>query len=455
MLTKQFKYARRQMSSIRTLRKSLTTPATGALLVALWASTAQSQPCCASVQPPCVGYWAASAVFVGRVEAIQRVGTSRVVSFAVLEGFAGVRASTIEVSTGTPGQRCSLSLAIGKEYIVYADRSEDGGLTASRCSGTRAVEDAGSDLAYAREVKQGRVPAGYLAGRVLTAARDLAGKTTGVPQPAEGISVTVTRDGLTDILTTDRAGDFRSASHGPGAYRISVSVPEPFYSDKASTTVPLRDPRACAVVAFTLHDNGQVAGRVVDAAGRPVAGLTIELGPSGPGPGRRAVTDRAGRYFVAQMPAGRFVLSVPAGPFVDGEGTRPRILHPGVESVGGATRVALTAGQRLELADFRLPASQAYVQLSGVVFDADGAPAEGARVYLKGAGGNDRIVSEPVVADFMGRFVIAARAGAGYGLFAERARSGGRSSRVDSTDELRLIAVDGLKPVRLTLARRY
>jgi hypothetical protein len=55
----------------------------------------------------------------------------------------------------------------------------------------------------------------------------------------------------------------------------------------------------------------------------------------------------------------------------------------------------------------------------------------------------------------MGRFVIAARAGAGYGLFAERARPGGSSSRVDSADEMRLVAVDGLKPVRLTLARRY
>ena len=149
------------------------------------------------------------------------------------------------------------------------------------------------------------------------------------------------------------------------------------------------------------------------------------------------------------------MLSVPAGPSLDGEGGSPRILHPGVESVGRATRVALTAGQRLELADFRLPASHAYVPISGVVFDPDGAPAEGARVYLKGVGRNDPIVSEPVAADFMGRFVIAARAGAGYGLFAERARPGGSSSRVDSADEMRLVAVDGLKPVRLTLARRY
>ena len=89
------------------------------------------------------------------------------------------------------------------------------------------------------------------------------------------------------------------------------------------------------------------------------------------------------------------------------------------------------------------------------VLDAGGAPAENARVFLKNVGDDDRIVSEPVTADFMGRFVIAARAGIEYGLFAERARPGSRAGGVDATDTLRLIATDGLAPVRLVLERRY
>ena len=89
------------------------------------------------------------------------------------------------------------------------------------------------------------------------------------------------------------------------------------------------------------------------------------------------------------------------------------------------------------------------------MFDAGGAPAEGARVFLRGAGEGDRIVSEPVVADFMGRFVIAAREGFEYRIFAERAREAGRPSSVDSADEVTLTAAEGLKPVRLTLERRY
>jgi protocatechuate 3,4-dioxygenase beta subunit len=290
--------------------------------------------------------------------------------------------------------------------------------------------------------------------------------------PVPEITVTVTRDGMADTAVTDRAGDFRMESRGPGTYRVSVEVPERFYSEDPLTMVTLRDPRNCAEVAAVLHDNGHVAGRVVDAAGRPVAGLTIELGPvtrsqGSPSPsfgearrglgggGRRTVTDRDGRYALARIPPGRFVLSVPAGS-ARATGGRPlRVFHPGVESVAAATRVAVAAGERVGLADFRIPAQQTYVAVSGMVFDADGTPAEGARVYLKGVGEDDPIVSEPVPVDFMGRFVIAARAGSEYRLFAERARAGGRSSRVDSTDEMPLTAVDGLKPVRLTLERRY
>ncbi len=136
------------------------------------------------------------------------------------------------------------------------------------------------------------------------------------------------------------------------------------------------------------------------------------------------------------------------GPFLS-------LFYPGVESLTASTRVAVAPGARVELADFRIPAHHKYVAVAGVVFDADGAPAEGARVYLKGVGEDDRILSEPVAADFMGGFVIAARAGTDYRLFAERPRPGGPSSRVDSTAPIHLTAADGLAPVRLKLERRY
>jgi hypothetical protein len=450
------------MSSAAHLRKTQTAVAIAALLISsLTPTSAEAQECCV-VQTPCAAYWDAAAVFIGRVEAVRRVGTTRTVSFSVLEGFRGVTSSTVDVSTGPAGQRCSLRFTIGHEYVVFADRAvgtngaAPGGLTTSRCSGTRDVEDASAELAYGRGVKQGTAPPGHISGRVLLESRDLAGQPTGVSRPMPDMTVIITRDSAGDTTVTDAAGAFRVESRGLGTYVVSVSVPERFYSDAPATMVTLRDPRSCASVAAMLHDNGHVAGRVVDAAGRPIAGLTIELAPSGR-EGRRMVTDRDGRYALARVPPGRFVLSVPAGPSRATGGRPLRVFYPGVETLTASTRVAVAPGERAHLADFRIPAHHAYVAVSGVVFDADGTPAEGARVFLKGVGEDDRIVSESVAADFMGGFVIAARAGTTYLLFAERARPGGRSSRVDSTDPIQLTAAEGLglAPVRLKLERRY
>ena len=385
-------------------------------------TTARAQDCCSQVAAPCEAYWSASAVFVGRVETIKRVGTTRLLSFTVLDGLRGVTASTLEVSTAPAGDRCSLPFRTGHEYIVYAVRSEGGALTTSRCLGTRDVEDAGADLAYARDVKQGSAGVGHITGRVMVVPRDLMGKAAGPPMPLPDIPVSVEREGVADSVETDLAGDFRVDSRGPGTYRVSVTVPERFYSDAPSSLVTLGDQRSCAHLVRTLHDNGQVTGRVIDASGRPIAGLTIELDTASSlsmtpdswrrrGSGRRTVTDRGGRYTLGRIPAGRFVLSLPPAPARATSGGLSRVFYPGAELPSAATRVTLAAGERRDLADFRIPAGQEYVAVSGVVFDAGGAPAEGARVFLKGVGEGDRIVSEPVLADFMGRFVIAAREG--------------------------------------------
>jgi Carboxypeptidase regulatory-like domain len=424
------------------------------------------QECCASAAVPCQAYWNAAVVFVGRVETIKRVGTTRSVSFTVLDGLRGVTASTLEVLTEPAGQRCSLSFGVGHEYIVYAARSEGGALTTSRCLHTRDVEDAAADLAYARDVKQGSAGVGQISGRVVVVPRDLTGNAAGPPMPLPDIAVIVTRDGVAENMETDLAGDFRVDSRGPGTYRVSITVPERFYSDAPSSLVTLGDQRGCAHVVQTLHDNGQVTGRVIDPSGRPIAGLTIELDTASSlsmppdswrrrGGGRRTVTDRGGRYMLGRIPAGRFVLSLPPAPARATSGGLPRVFYPGAELPSAATRVTLAAGEQRDLADFRVPAGQKYVAVSGVVFDAGGAPAEGARVFLRGVGEGDRIVSEPVVADFMGRFVIAAREGFEYRIFAERAREAGRPSSIDSADEVTLTATEGLKPVRLTLERRY
>jgi hypothetical protein len=422
---------------------------------------------CARREPPCAAYWNASAVFVGRVEAISRSGGSRRVTFNVRESFRGVSSSTVDVLTGPAGQRCSLSLRSGQEYLVYAHRSEGTStLTTSVCAGTREVSDAASDLSYARSIQgTGRsdgndgAAIGRITGQVLLVPRTLTGKPAGLAKPLADVSVVVSRrehDGLGENATTltNDAGDYSVESRGPGRYTIRVIAGDRYYSDEPAGIAELRDVRACAVVDRRLHNNGRITGNVKDAGGRPIAGLTIDLATSIGAPTRRTTTDRNGQYDFLRVPPGRFIVGVNIGPRRKRTPRPLQLVYTSAESTA-AKRVSVGAGDVVGLSDWILPAHLRFVPISGVVLDADGAPADRARVYIKGVEEDDEIVAEPAITDSSGRFVIAAVADAPYRLFAERDRSEGEIRRIDSTDPVTLTATDRMSAVRLSLRRRY
>jgi hypothetical protein len=390
---------------------------------------------------PCEAYWTSAAVFVGRVESVKRSGVQRAVTFDIIEAFRGVSSSRVDVIVDTVPAACPLGLKVGGEYLIYAARSPEGSLNVSGCTRSGPAADAAADLAYARDVRLGTSTAGFVGGTVMAGGRGR------VPATA----VSVSKDGVVETATTDVGGQFRVRARGPGTYLISVAVPERFYAEPSSTHVTLRDARACANRTIVLHDDGHVEGRVVDAGGRPVGGLTLELAPFHRTPGIRFVTDRSGRYRLTRVQAGSYLMSVPTA--LSG---RPRdanrVYFPGVAARASATRVVLDPGERLQLPDFTIPVAFTFVPITGVVLDADGRPAEGARVFIKGVATSDRILAEPVVADFMGQFTIAAVPGADVQVFAERPRG---ESRSDASGVAVVTVQRGLTPIKLTLARQY
>jgi 5-hydroxyisourate hydrolase-like protein (transthyretin family) len=414
------------------------------------ASQARAEP----FERPCTAFWNAAAVFTGRLDSIQRTSGGRRVTFTILERFrvpadpreSGARTMDLDLPSTTP---CASRFRRGREYLVYAGRDGEG-LSLAHCSRTREIEDAAADLSYARSVLDGSAPAGTINGRVVVSVRDLSGRVAGSPQPAAGVAVRVASGGRHDETLTNDAGDFTLSSSGPGPRRLAVDVPHGYYGESTSAAIELRDPRACGDVELRLAPDGRVAGRVVDSRGRPVAGLTIELSTINLARTRLAVTNRDGRYELTRLPAGRFVVGVATGaPGRSGEA--PRVFLPGVSTAALAARFIVGEGERLEAPELRLPLSVKYVAISGFVLDAEGTPAEGAQVYVKGANEGDRIVGKPVAADFVGRFTVAALADSDYVLFAERRRG----SRVDSSDQIRLMSSAVEKPIHLFLHRRY
>jgi hypothetical protein len=432
------------------------------------------------LESPCVAYWRAPAVFVGRVESIARVAAGRQIVFTIVERFRGPETSALTLAVD-PKSACAGSFRTGREYFVYADRDRDGRSFVVRCARTTDVENGAADHEYARSVKEGRAPPGTISGQVVIVHRDLAGRVVKPPRPAADVSVRVSQGGAEDRIVTNQAGDFSVASRGPGAYAIALDVPERFVLDAAFAALDaafaaldaafaamdaapaganaagavkpgaeLREARDCAEVELRLLYDGRVAGRIVDAQGRPVAGLTVDVATPSLSQSRRASTDRDGRYAFAKLPPGRFVIAVEGRSTTPG-GKPSRVFLPGTNAAGAAAPMIVGEGGHVQAPEFRLPASVKYVAVHGFVLDADGTPAEDARVYLKGAGEGDRIVGEPVVVDFVGRFVVAALAGTEYSIFAERTRG----SRVDSAEPIRVVPAEGQKPITLTLHRRY
>ena len=253
------------------------------------------------------------------------------VSLTVVDGFRGVAESSVDALMDTSASPCRVSFRIGGEYVVYATRSAGGGLSIV-CPRTREVEDAGSDLVV--RARHSRRKAGARLRR--------RPRTCKSPQPlredrwphrhrlqASPSPSRVTRSAK--LRSRTLAASFASRSRRAGSYRVTVDVPQRFYSSTRETVVAINDPRGCASVSAMLHDDGRVAGRVLDTKGTPVAGLTIEVGVAS-ARGVRAVTDRNGSYEVSRLPAGRYTVSIPPAP-ASGNGTRAvRVFHPGVDA---------------------------------------------------------------------------------------------------------------------------
>lgn len=139
------------------------------LIGMLVAAIVALQPCtafaCSCMMPgaPAAELERSSTVFAGKVVSITPVNRGGVapqlqVRFEVSQSWKGPAAQTIELMTSTDSASCGFSFAQGSEYVVYANDSE-GYLGTNLCSRTRALGDAGEDLA-ALGAASAELPAG-------------------------------------------------------------------------------------------------------------------------------------------------------------------------------------------------------------------------------------------------------------------------------------------------------
>ena len=175
----------------------------------------------------------------------------------------------------------------------------------------------------------------------------------------------------------------------------------------------------------TTPSTSMISGAVIDAASSaPVRRAIVTVSGDGAIGGRSAITDEAGRFAIAQLPAGRYTISaIKAGYLTTAFGAK----RPGRTGVSQA----LASGDRVAI---ELRMSRGAV-LGGTVTDERGAPAAGVRVTAMDM--RDQGISGPNAGQFVrtddrGAFRIFGLAPGEYVIAAVSSPVGsGRSCAID------------------------
>jgi len=322
---------------------------------------------CMMTGPPCQAAWTADVVFAGTVRSIDRIDHTEdsghasvleLVRFDVDQAFVSVPPRAVEVVTN-PMSTCHYRFQTGKKYLVYATKTETARVSASICSRTRLLADAQEDLRYLTSMPVSGT-GGRVYGRVNESRRDPAEEIAVDYGPVEGVTVNVHGATFLRDVVTDAHGRYDVPNLPTG--KVSVTVVPPFGFDMRylERELEIRDLRACGQADFTISQVARAAGSVVDASGRPVAGVEVEavaaeLAGFDPPPFQRPVrTDHRGVFEFEDLPPGTYVFGVNLTKRPGARQSGKPVFLPGTALAREATIIELKPGDRKETGVLRL-----------------------------------------------------------------------------------------------------
>jgi hypothetical protein len=327
----------------------------------------------------------------------------RITRFSVETSFKGVESKVAEAVTeeimptpvvladGEKGMKtlshtdCEYKFEVGETYFVYANlgAKKDRTLTVPQ-NRTRKLEEAAADLEFVNELPRA-APTAAIFGRIIRSDRNL----QGVDQerlPLAGIKVTARGGERTFEALTDAGGNYELKDLPPGSYQVTPAYPAHLSADNGSRPAQVVA-RGCAQLDFHTYADARIKGHVLDAEGRPLPGVGVELIPSDrtevSNRGLTAYTNREGYYELKAVPPGRFLLGLNLNTAPDERVPYPRTYYPGVGSAAQAT--AITVGEGVKLASYDLQVLPRHVDRSVevVVTWADGRPVSDAMLRLE------------------------------------------------------------------------
>jgi len=258
----------------------------------------------------------------------------------------------------------------------------------------------------------------HVSGRVESAGEGVRAMVSFVPVGSEGM------DALR-LATSDSMGAFETDLDAPGEYLVTVQQLEDVAGRQNSIefleTIPA-EPRHELVLELPL---GQIAGRVTDERGEPLAGARVTLTVDGPlssgfGFGGNFVessTGEDGRYALKHLRAGRY--SVGAGGSLLG-GMLGETSEHGRQMRAG---LELEEGRSLQGIDFELGTSGS---IEGRVLDEQGKPAAELAIFVRDSSGRLLERLSFLSTDAAGKFRCS---GLAAGQYTVSARGGARATK--------------------------
>lgn len=421
---------------------------------------------CYPSKPPCEDFWTADAVFSGEVSSIALLDAKARetkgrhgegvplyvrVRFRVDAPYRGISTDEVDVSTGLGGGDCGYGFEKGKQYLVYAYRSEQSAdLHTGICTRTCPIAEATEDLAYIKSISASGE--GRIFGTITEFGFDSANRFEPVARGAlRGVTVIVTQGERRFSVETDAEGAYEIAGLATGKGTFTVELPPHFALFE-------KWGQASAAIDVEVHAGGcsrvdvpvgrvSLYGKVLDEKGVPTATNVYLLLLSEPEFQLTLISGKDGRFAFVGAPPGKYVLATGVGRIPTVGSPHTPSFHPGVDDVEQATVFVISRETNPPDVVHRLPEPIAQVEIAGVAVWPDGSPASGVEINVEEATGYGRSTTDYKSGED-GRFSFPTLVGAEYKVYAEYRF--GEDGLIRSTSIVVRVGADA-RPIRLVV----
>ena len=374
---------------------------------------------CAKPGPPCEAIGQSSLVFLGTVTEIRR--GAREIAMRVDRSYKGGLGKTIELFDG--GMCDGPRFELGHQYLMYTEGLPSQMVPARGCTRSRRVEDAQEDLEFLKSYSTGKVTT-HISGTVRFRP-DEPDDTDEPDAPLKDVRVTLTREKMRLLATTDASGRYSFLRLSPGEYEIEADLPG-YRVDFEPDTITLQA-NGCAQADLLMRADRRVEGVVRDRTGGAGANVRVDLVATALGPRQSrpesfsSTSDGDGRYVIDGISPGEYYLGINLQRTPTKEYPYAPSYYPSGTDAAQAARIVVGIGGSVQQFDLRVGDRLPLIQMNGRVLNPDGTPpreADRPQVRFKEPGVFGQIEREPIKIDSNGRFQFQLCEGVRYSAYA-------------------------------------